>query len=581
MSTIAAAPAVDHGAARDPGTPARSARIDRATVPGPVGDEPTIARSPFAAVVAFARRVRTPLAVVCCAGLIAGCATTPPAVDVPKVASRALARPDDAAATRSLDAEARQHPGMSGFRLLQVGVDGYLTRVEMADAAVRSLDVQYFIFRSDQTGRRVTDALLRAADRGVRVRILVDDGETLPGDERVQLLDAHPNIEVRVFNPFRYRGHDPAVRALEFAMNGDRLDYRMHNKLIVADNSYALVGGRNVADEYFQVDPARQFADDDLFVVGPIVPALSDTFDAFWNSEAATPVAALAGGKPTTDALLAYRRELQGLRDAPLPDGHDYRAQIAAAQPLTDLLRDPKPRVWATSQLVCDSPDKKDIEKGWRVGPLMVRPVADAVAEVHHELLMVSPYLVPGDEGMSLFSLLRQRGATVRLLTNSMASSTVAAAQAGYMHYRLPMLEDGIELYEIRAQLGSTRGSGQTAAISRYGNYSLHGKMFVFDRRRVFIGSMNFDQRSMHLNTEIGVLVDSETLAAQVAARFQDMVAPQNAYQVVLDDATPPHLVWRTVENGTVAEYDAEPARDLWQRLQTDALTLVPMDSEL
>lgn len=505
----------------------------------------------------------------------------PPGAGVQKTASAAFDRPEETRIGHALAAQARQHSGLSSFDLLQVGVDGYLTRIEMIEGAERSLDVQYFIFRGDETGRRITGALLRAADRGVRVRILVDDGETVSGDEKVQLLDAHPNVEVRIFNPFAYRGHNSLLRSIEWLADSGRLDYRMHNKLMVADNAMALVGGRNVADEYFQVDPKRQFADDDLFVTGPVVRELSGRFDAYWNSDIAVPVAALAGGEPKSSALEQFRQSLETLRERPLPDGKDYRAKIAAAQPLTDLLTNRSARVWATWRVVCDSPDKKAVEKGWRVGGLMERPVADAVAEVREELLMVTPYLIPGDEGMQLFGTLRRRGTTVRLLTNSLESSTVPAAQAGYMHYREPLLAAGAELYEIRADLGNSRGSGQTDAISGYGNYSLHGKMFVFDRKRVFIGSMNFDQRSMHLNTEIGLIIDSEVLAKQIADRFEAMTAPENAYRLEIDTEKPSRLTWTTVENGAAARYEQEPARTPWQRIEVEALTLIPMDKEL
>jgi len=519
--------------------------------------------------------------VVAVLALQTGCASLPPGSGFPKTASNAFDRPDTTRSGKALAVATATHAGASAFRLLPVGVDGFLTRVEMADAAERSLDLQYFILRSDDTGRRIADAVLRAADRGVHVRILVDDGETVAGDEHIALLDAHPDIEVRVFNPFVYRGHNKALRAIEFVTRSDQLDYRMHNKLFVADNAVALVGGRNIADEYFQVDPDRQFADDDVFAAGPVVRELSAKFDDFWNSDVAIPVAALGSGKPKAAALAAYRQELVEGRDRPLPDGKDYRPKIAAGEPLAGLLSGRLPLVWAGWSVVCDSPDKRKIEKGWRVGALMERPVAATTAAVRGELLMITPYLVPGPEGMQLFQGLRDRGVAVRLLTNSLESNTVPAAQAGYMHYRVPLLEKGIDLYEIRAVLGNARGSGQTAEISSYGNYSLHGKMFIFDRRKVFIGSMNFDQRSMHLNTEIGLIIDSDVLAQQLVTRFTAMVAPENAYHLALDGKAPAQLLWETVENGTPARYDAEPSKSALQKLQVDALTLLPLDKEL
>jgi putative cardiolipin synthase len=185
---------------------------------------------------------------------------------------------------------------------------------------------------------------------------------------------------------------------------------------------------------------------------------------------------------------------------------------------------------------------------------------------------------------MKLFADLRQRNVRVRVLTNSLESATVLVAQSGYMHYRLPLLEKGVEIYEVRSLLGNARGSGQTTDMTRYGNYSLHAKLFVFDRQKLFIGSMNFDQRSMHLNTEIGLIIDSPELARQTAARFESMASPSNSYQLTLlprDEGGPPRLVWRTQEGGQDVEYYREPARSDGQRLQVELLSLLPMDAEL
>ncbi len=524
------------------------------------------------------------LAIILSVGLLGGCASLPPGSDFPKTDSAALAHPEQTQLGQQFDAKAREHDGNSGYRIIPVGADGFLMRMEMINAAQRTLDLQYFIFHGDQTGRLLSDAVLHAADRGVRVRILVDDGETEAGDEQIVALEAHRSIEIRIFNPFAYRGHLTALRALEFAFNASRLDYRMHNKLLVVDNSIALIGGRNIGDQYFQIDPESQFADDDVFAGGPIAQKLSATFDEFWSSALAIPAQALFTGKSSSAALHEQREVLHEDTRQAKADGVDYVKRIASGEPYNGIISGRLPLVWARAQVVCDSPDKRKVEKGEMVGRLMHRAVANAALATQSELLMITPYLVPGDEGMQLFKDLRQRGVRVRVLTSSLESSTVSAAQAGYMHYRVPLLQDGVELYEIRSLLGNTRGSGQTAAISRFGNYSLHAKLFVFDRRRLFIGSMNFDQRSMHLNTEIGLIIDSPELAQQVAARFEAMVQPVNSYQLQLQSKAarrPSSLVWRTVEDGRAVEYDEEPARSGWQRFKINFLTLLPFDSEL
>lgn len=524
------------------------------------------------------------LFVVLIVAVLSGCATLPPGSDFPKTVSSALAHPEQTRLGQQFESAAREHDGNSGFRIIPVGADGFLMRMQMINAAEKTLDLQYFIFRGDETGQQLTRAVLHAADRGVRVRVLVDDGETEGGDEQIAALEAHPSIEIRIFNPFAYRGHATLLRAAEFMFNASRLDYRMHNKLLVVDNAIALIGGRNIGDQYFQIDPDSQLADDDVFAGGPIAQRLSATFDEYWNNFLSIPAEALSGGKSSRAALKEHREELNEQHRELKADDIGYVKRVATGEPFDSIISGRLPLIWAHAQVVCDSPDKKKVENGTMVGELMRRPVADAAIAVQSELLMITPYLIPGKEGMQMFKDLRQRNVRVRVLTNSLESSTVLMAQAGYMQYRVPLLEDGVELYEIRSLLGNTRGSGQTKAISRYGNYSLHAKLFVFDRKRLFIGSMNFDQRSMHLNTEIGLIIDSPELARQIAARFDAMVQPVNSYMLVLRPnpaGGAPGLAWRTQEGGETIEYNTEPARSDWQRIKAHALSLLPLDREL
>jgi putative cardiolipin synthase len=516
-------------------------------------------------------------------GLVGGCAVLPPGSDFPKAASAALTDPDQTRLGRQFESSARDHGGTSGFRIISVGVDGFVTRAEMIKSAERTLDLEYYIFRQDETGQLLTEAVLRAADRGVRVRVLVDDGDTLEGDQRIAALESHPQIEIRIFNPFVYRGHIELFRAVEFAFTASRLDYRMHNKLLVVDNAIALVGGRNIGDQYFQVDPDSQFGDDDVFAAGPVVGQLSKTFDEFWNSTMAIPVEGLANGEQTGAALEAYRKTLEEHRRQLKTDGTDYANRVASGEPLAGMIDGRLPLVWAHAQLVYDSPEKKRVANGEMVGKLMHHSVAEAAAAVQSELLMVTPFLIPGDAGMQMFGDLRKRGVRVRVLTNSLESTPELVAQSGYMHYRVPLLEDGVELFEVRALLGNARGSGETLAATRSGNYALHAKLFVFDRQKVYIGSMNFDERSRSLNTEIGLIIDSRELAEKTAARFEAIVAPANSYALALQRGVgdSPHLVWRTQENDRTVEHDREPARSDWQRMRVNFLSLMQLDNEL
>jgi cardiolipin synthase C len=263
--------------------------------------------------------------------------------------------------------------------------------------------------------------------------------------------------------------------------------------------------------------------------------------------------------------------------------GGNQISKPISEQPLAGIISGLLPLTWAPAQLTYDSPYKKQTENGAITGRLMEPAVANAAKAVQSELLIITPFLIPGEEGMQLFKHLRQHNVRIRILTNSLDSAQVLVAQSGYMHYRLPLLDDGVELYEMRLHPGHGQGSSRKAAILPHGNNYLHAKLLVFDRQRVFIGSMNFDQRSSHLNTEIGLIIDSPTLAQQIAARFEAMVLPVNAYRLTLrtNGGEPPTLVWRTQEDGKTVEFDTEPASSDWRKLKADALSLLPVDDEL
>jgi putative cardiolipin synthase len=512
-----------------------------------------------------------------------GCSTLPPGANFPKTVSVALAHPEETSLGRQFESAASEHGGNSGLRIITLGVDGFLTRMQMIGAAERTLDLQYFIFRGDETGRLLTSGLLRAADRGVRVRVLIDDGATVAGDEQINALHAYPGVQIRIFNPFAYRGHNKLLRGVEFLFNASRLDYRMHNKLLVADNAVALIGGRNVGNQYFQVDPESQFADDDVFVAGPLAGKLSGTFDEYWNSGLAIPAEALVAGdgeRANHGRQAGDEKQLQQLQIG----GVDYLARIVSGEPYAGMISGRLPLVWAQAQVVCDSPDKKQVENGKLAGRLMSRPVADTARAVQSELLMVTPYFIPVEEELQLLQGLRQRKIRVRILSNSLESNPDPVAQSGYRRFRTPLLKDGVELYEIRSLLGNARGSGQTARLSRYGNYALHAKLYIFDRRKLFIGSMNFDQRSFRINTEVGLIIDSESLAQQSVQRFEAMIRPENSYALALRPAqsgSTTRLAWITENEGKTVEFAREPARSDWQRLKVKLFSLLPLDREL
>lgn len=521
---------------------------------------------------------------LCGALALAGCASLPPGHDFPRPVAAAPAHAPNAALLQPFAAAESAHPRESGFRLYSIGVDGLLLRLELIRQAQRSLDLQYYIFHGDESGRLVTEALAQAAERGVRVRILIDDAESAAGDEQLFGLAGHPNVAIRVFNPWRYRGHNVLRRGVEFLFNKQRLDYRMHNKLFVADGALALLGGRNIGDEYFQVDPDSQYADDDVLIAGSAVPALADVFEKFWNSEPAVPAQALLtesrSGRRTARAIARRGTVPQKAASA----GFDYQEKLAAGEPLADVLSGTTPLAWASYELACDSPDKKAVIAGRRSGRLTFGPVASAIEHTHSELTIVNPYLVPTGGELKLLMGEHAAGRRVRILTTSLEANKDPLAQAGYMRYRVPLLQSGVELFEIRARPGSRRGSGESKRLTRSGNYGLHAKLMAFDEDAVFVGSMNFDQRSRWLNTEDGLIVHSPELAQQTLRRFTAMTAPTNAYSVTLEPAAKSRerLRWTTADDdGHTVTYSREPARSVWQRAEVHFFSWFALEHEL
>jgi cardiolipin synthase C len=524
------------------------------------------------------------LVLACIVLLCAGC-TTLPGRDFPRETPQPLTQSANAALVQPFAAAARSHPKESGFRIFSVGVDGLLLRLELIEQARRSLDLQYYIFHCDESGSLITEALGRAAARGVRVRILVDDAESVAGDERLFGLAGRDNVSIRVFNPWRYRGHNLVLRGVEFAFSHGRLDYRMHNKLFIVDGTIALIGGRNIGDQYFQTDPQSQFADDDVFATGVVVPELADVFERFWQTPLAVPVQALLPSDQTGSKAAHHLLRRKVVPQKAATAGFDYQAKLASGEPLASLLSGAASLSWAPAELACDSPDKgAKTARGERVRSLEYPPVAAAIRATSSELEVVTPYLVPTQGELELLEEPREPPRRVRILTTSLEANNDALTQARYMRYRMPLLSAGVQLYELRARPEGSHGTGQSKKLSRYGNYSLHAKLLVFDRSGVFVGSMNMDQRSRRLNTEDGLVIHSSELAEDTARRFAAMSSPENAYTVTLQSPPAggrPRLTWTTVNDGQSVSSTREPARSLWQRVEVWFLSLLPVDREL
>ena len=514
--------------------------------------------------------------------LAAGCVTLPPGLDAPKTESSALAQPETTTLGKRLEARAREHGGLSGFRLLMDGTNSFALRMRIAEKSERTVDAQYFVLQQDSTGQLLLGALLAAADRGVRVRLLLDDALGIDGDAKIRPLAAHPNIEIRVFNPYVARQELVLLRGVEYLLESGRLNYRMHNKLFIGDNAIAVTGGRNVGDEYFQASTEREFGDIDLAIAGPMVRQLSDSFDVYWNDRYAVPVEALPLGNPSARDLAARRDALVSHKDEMASS--DYLRSLPKNDELADMLSGKLSMVWAKAVLAYDTPRKASAVNGEQPGQLMWKRVAAVAETVRTDLVVVSPYLVPGPAELALIGRLRERGVRVRILTNSLASTDMPIVHAGYRRYRVPLLQMGVELFEVRPRLGQPQTTRGPIKSGNSGAFALHAKVFVFDRERAFVGSMNFDQRSLHINTEIGLVIDSPQIARDIAARFDAIAQPANSYKVILRPANAfgvQSLQWLGVDGGKAVTFDAEPDVDFIKRGWIETLSLLPLDGLL
>lgn len=488
---------------------------------------------------------------------LASCSSLPPLEG--RVASTAIVETDDTRLGKALMPLTMAHPGLAGIHALADGRDAFAARAVLAQAADRSLDVQYYIWRNDTTGRLMFDALRNAAERGVRVRLLLDDNNTAGLDEALAALDAHPMIEVRLFNPNAMR----SVRAVGLVADFMRLNRRMHNKSFTADNQVTIIGGRNVGDEYFGAAGEISFADLDVIAAGPVVRAVSDDFDLYWNSPSAYPLALLAPDAVAAPAL------------KPDAEATAYIEGIKRSAFLEQLVGGSLPLEWARTRFVSDDPAKVTGKAAPEAN--IAFKLRDLLGEPERSLDLVSPYFVPGEEGAAAFADLARKGARTRILTNSLEATDVAAVHAGYAKWRKPLLEAGVTLYELRREATDEpsrekRGSGNGIGSS---DASLHAKTFGVDGKRVFVGSFNVDQRSIHLNTEMGMVIDSPALATRLGETL-DRTLPTRAYEVKLDERG--SVIWLERRGDQVVRHEKEPGTSWFKRAAVKVLSWLPID---
>ncbi len=465
----------------------------------------------------------------------------------------------------SLTAQTRAHADESGLVALHDGRDSLAARVLLADAATRTLDVQYYIWRNDLSGNILFEALHRAADRGVRVRLLLDDNNTGGLDPVLAALDSHRRIEIRLFNPFRLR----RWRWLGYFNDFSRLNRRMHNKSFTADAQATIVGGRNIGDEYFDAGKQALFVDLDVLGIGPIADAVEEDFQRYWNSASAIPATQVLAAAPA-DALASFAVTANARTQEPKATA--YLDSIRRSTLVLDLLAGRQALVWAPARLLSDDP-KKGLARE-KEADLLVARLARTLGSVERELYIVSPYFVPTSRGTAFFCGRARDGVRVAVLTNALEATDVLAVHAGYAKRRHALLRAGVKLHELRRSLPARRRWWRKQGFHGSSASSLHAKTFCVDRRRLFIGSFNFDQRSVRLNTEMGFVIDSVAMAAASADTFVGGV-PESAYEVLLRGH---RLVWIERNDGIETVHRREPGSTFWQRVFVTLLARLPID---
>lgn len=537
--------------------------------------------------------------------LLAACASLPEHVDRPM--TTALPNAESATALGRLVQTNAPSADVSGFRLIPSGEEAYATLLTLADRAERTLDLQYFIIESDNSVRELMRHVRAAADRGVRVRMLVDDLHSDGRDRAFLKFSSHKNIDVRLFNPFPGGRMSNVTRYLSGAAEFRRVNRRMHNKAFIADNALAVTGGRNLGAEYFTQNQTTNFVDLDVLAAGPAVRQLSSAFDAYWNSEFAYPVQTLApepstahppeqkDGNYPPPVAVPNRPEgppqhievptqpvdmgsgsAKPQSDKAISDLEQRRNQTDVASPAPEqpLPLKPAPRdwfladqlarhylrlEWAPAQVIVDRPAKVSGEAVEPGGERLAQTLLHLIDEAKREVVLISPYFVPGKRGVEVLKRLEDRGVRLRVLTNSLAATDAPIVHVGYAKYRSALLDDGVELYELRPTLGDRP---KMLGTFRSSQASLHVKSIVVDRSTLFVGSMNIDPRSIGLNTETGLIIRSPVLAQSVAKLFDDAVR-DSAYRVTKDDG---HLRWTTRQDGKDIVVDHEPEVGLGRR---------------
>ena len=499
------------------------------------------------------------LAPVVLALFLAGCATAP--LDFPRQYSEALTDTSDTYLGKQAARWSAAHPEKSGFYPLVAGIDALGARLALIDRAERTIDAQYFLMKPDSAGRLFAIKLLEAADRGVRVRLLLDDIFTTVDDDAFAVMNQHPNIELRLFNPVGRGG----IYYVNYLGNFKLANRRMHNKSFTVDNQVSVIGGRNIAEEYFELLNDAEFRDFDMLAFGPIAADIANQFDRFWNHTLAVPMEAYDSDKQLPDLATARANA-----DKRAVETSHIIYERAISSPLIQHLLEEKVALFpAESTVVTDDPEKllNKVSADYKV---LVTALAAVVDEAESEVVVITPYFIPGKNGVEFWRSITNKGVRVVVVTNSLASNNHTPVHSGYARYRRAMLDAGVEMYEVRVDASKVpKGSDQQG----YESVTLHTKALVIDRRHMFIGSLNLDPRSIDINTEMGVLIDNAELSGGLAEKFFQNL-PSFAYRVTENENG--KLRWTTVIDGEKIVETSEPQASRWLRFKAFLFKIFP-----
>ncbi len=499
--------------------------------------------------------------------LAVACATTtqlePGAGSDPPLPDRAAGPLFDAS-----EAVIARHGGKAGYRMLARNDDAFHWRQVLADQAVRSIDVQTFIWHADASADLHLAHLLAAADRGVRVRVLVDEFRLDSNDSDLIALNRHPHFEVRLFNPWKRRG-GAVSGVVELLVDFKRMNQRMHNKLMVADDQMAIVGGRNIGDDYFGLGERLNFVDLDLLAAGPIASEVTEAFEVYWNSPWAYRVVAKPGAEPPDDLLDTLRAELEESLEA--RSAHLASLRIATEEQQALLASLPETTSGGVGRVVWDSPMKQTTDEAEPV--YIIDELSDLAETTEQELVVSVAYYIPQKDGVEDVRALTERGVRVLVHTNSLGANDEIVTNSGYKKYRRPLLEAGVELYELRHDAAARTDYETPPAASDF--LVLHTKAFVIDRDTVFVGSLNLDPRAVYINSEMGFVVEDPVLAERMLDWFETLRAPENTWRVFLDDDD--DVTWES-SAGTVHR---QPAKGFGERMGDFFYGLILPESQL